>query len=147
MFDQMPERTLATWNSMITSYGVHGHGAEAVTLFKEMESSGVFPDEITFNAVLSACTRAQMGKEAVEFFHVMREKYQISPTVENYRCLAELLDQARELEKENLRLLLCQLHFDTRRALLAACYSCGATTAEDLLRSSTDEDKRLALYQ
>ncbi|CAD5195859.1 unnamed protein product [Musa acuminata subsp. malaccensis] len=30
VFDHMPVKSVATWNSMITSFGVHGRGKEAV---------------------------------------------------------------------------------------------------------------------
>ncbi|XP_078447166.1 pentatricopeptide repeat-containing protein At3g26630, chloroplastic-like [Wolffia australiana] len=75
VFDDAPRRTLAVWNAMIASSGVHGHGAEAVSLFREMESSGLRPDNITFYGVLSACARSGMIREAAELSHLMTDKY------------------------------------------------------------------------
>ncbi|CAA7404955.1 unnamed protein product [Spirodela intermedia] len=132
VFDGMLERTLATWNAMITSSGIHGHGAEAVTLFREMEAAGLRPDEITFRGVLSACARARMTREALELFRLMLEEYETAPTADHYRCVAEILDQAGESE---VCRLLEQLSADVRRALLVACRSYGATKAEALVHS------------
>ncbi|KAF2301713.1 hypothetical protein GH714_028754 [Hevea brasiliensis] len=47
VFDQMPIKSLATWNSMITSMGVHGWGKEALAVFAKMEEANVQPDAIT----------------------------------------------------------------------------------------------------
>ncbi|KAF8400109.1 hypothetical protein HHK36_015984 [Tetracentron sinense] len=58
VFDKMQNKTVATWNSMITSLGVHGRGEEALALFAEMENVNVRPDAITFVGVLCACVHS-----------------------------------------------------------------------------------------
>ena len=37
VFDSMQVKSTATWNSMITSLGVHGRGEEALDLFAKVE--------------------------------------------------------------------------------------------------------------
>ncbi|XP_020592357.1 pentatricopeptide repeat-containing protein At3g26630, chloroplastic-like, partial [Phalaenopsis equestris] len=54
VFDEMPVKSLATWNSMIGSLGVCGRGKEAVELFREMRRRNLMPDGITFVGVLAA---------------------------------------------------------------------------------------------
>ncbi|KAJ0093030.1 hypothetical protein Patl1_25734 [Pistacia atlantica] len=46
-----------SWSSMISGYGLHGNGAEAVFLYEKMLSLGNKPDMITIVGVLSACGR------------------------------------------------------------------------------------------
>lgn len=59
VFDEMPNRTIVAWNSMISGYDQNGLANEAVSLFKHMQKLGVEPDSTTFVSVLSACS--QMG--------------------------------------------------------------------------------------
>lgn len=94
VFEEMPERSIATWNSMITSLGVHGHGNEAVTLFTKMDKVNARPDAITFVGVLCACVNACMVHEGLEFFKVMTELCNIVPSFEHYRYIFELLGRA-----------------------------------------------------
>lgn len=94
VFEEMPERSTATWNSMITSLGVHGRGNGAVALFSKMDEENVRPDEITFVGVLCACMNACMVHEGREFFKIMTEGYGIVPSFEHYYCMFELLGRA-----------------------------------------------------
>lgn len=45
LFDLMPEKNEVTWNAMISGYGLHGHGQEALKLFYDMLSSSVKPTD------------------------------------------------------------------------------------------------------
>lgn len=93
VFDKMPVKSLATWNSMITSLGMHGRGREAVDLFQRMEKEGnVTPDEITFKAVMCGCLRDGLVGEGCKMFESMIEKYSIEPSADHWSCLAQLLD-------------------------------------------------------
>ncbi|KAE9597167.1 hypothetical protein Lal_00007563 [Lupinus albus] len=57
VFDEMPERNVVAWNSMISGYEQNGLGDEAVALFRKMLKLGVRPDSTTFVTVLSACSQ------------------------------------------------------------------------------------------
>ena len=57
VFDQMKDRNLVTWNSMIRGYAIHGPGEDALELFYKLEE--LFhkleePNEFSFFAALSA---------------------------------------------------------------------------------------------
>lgn len=54
LFDEMPERHVVTWNSMISAYASRNRSREAVDLFERMVSEGVFPDEYTFSGLFRA---------------------------------------------------------------------------------------------
>ncbi|ESR60094.1 hypothetical protein CICLE_v10018065mg [Citrus x clementina] len=95
VFDKMEIKNLATWNSMITSLGVHGHGEEALALFAQMENANVQPDAITFVGVLCACVHTNNVNEGYRYFRYMREHYGISPIEEHYTCLIELYNRAK----------------------------------------------------
>ncbi|KAJ4826477.1 Pentatricopeptide repeat-containing protein, chloroplastic [Turnera subulata] len=103
VFDKMEIKTLATWNAMITSLGVHGYGMEAIDLFAEMVVARVRPDAVTFVGVLCACVRMNDVEQGYRYFKYMRKYYGIKPILEHYSCMielyrrADLLDEVREL--------------------------------------------------
>lgn len=55
VFDEMGERDLVSWNSMISGYSQMGYAREAVELFGDMRNQGVEPNEMTLVSVLGAC--------------------------------------------------------------------------------------------
>eukprot|EP00250_Pteridium_aquilinum_P011254 c19939_g1_i1 orf=695-3358(-) len=54
-FETVAEKTVAVWNSMITTYVRHGDSQQAIDAFKQMQLQKVTPDKATFINVLSAC--------------------------------------------------------------------------------------------
>ncbi|KAG6778747.1 hypothetical protein POTOM_015092 [Populus tomentosa] len=55
VFDKMRDRSVVTWNSMISGYEQNGFAKEAIRLFDRMKEIGVEPNSATFVSVLSAC--------------------------------------------------------------------------------------------
>ncbi|XP_076912069.1 pentatricopeptide repeat-containing protein At5g15300-like [Bidens hawaiensis] len=94
VFDEMPERTIVSWNSMIMGYGMHGHGEKALEMFLELEKSDLVPNDATFVCVLSACTHAGMVLEGWWYFDLMQRVYMIEPKAEHYGCMVDLLSRA-----------------------------------------------------
>ncbi|KAF9592039.1 hypothetical protein IFM89_011789 [Coptis chinensis] len=87
VFDEMWERSVVSWNSVIMGYGSHEYGAKALEMFLEMEKSGETPNGATFVCVLSACTHAGMVLEGWWYFDLMKGVYKIEPKVEHYGCI------------------------------------------------------------
>ncbi|KAG5540616.1 hypothetical protein RHGRI_020738 [Rhododendron griersonianum] len=58
VFNEMPERNIVSWTVMITRYGKHGLGREAICLFNKMQVEDVEPDGVTYLALLSACSHS-----------------------------------------------------------------------------------------
>ncbi|KAI4986102.1 hypothetical protein ZWY2020_018732 [Hordeum vulgare] len=54
VFDRTPKDSAVTWSAMIGGYVRGGLSSDAVVLFREMQASGVRPDEVTVLGVLSA---------------------------------------------------------------------------------------------
>ncbi|KAK4754095.1 hypothetical protein SAY87_002199 [Trapa incisa] len=59
LFDEIDEKSLVSWNSMIGGYSRAGQTMEAFNLFRRMKEFRVGPDEITFVSLLSACSQAR----------------------------------------------------------------------------------------
>lgn len=94
VFDEMPERSVVSWNSMIMGYGMHGHGEKALEMFMKMERSGLMPNDATFICILSACNHGGMVLEGWWYFDLMHKVYNIEPKVEHYGCMVDLLGRA-----------------------------------------------------
>ncbi|XP_057967601.1 pentatricopeptide repeat-containing protein At4g30700 [Malania oleifera] len=99
LFNRMPEKNVVTWNAMISSFGLHGLGHEALRLFNEMLHSGVRPTRVTFLCSLYACSHAGLVREGDEIFHSMVHDHGLEPLPEHYACMVDLLGRAGQLNK------------------------------------------------
>lgn len=54
VFNQMPERNVITWTSMVTGYAQNGQSDEAMILAREMLRLGLKPNYVTYNSLLSS---------------------------------------------------------------------------------------------
>ncbi|KAG8387906.1 hypothetical protein BUALT_Bualt02G0070100 [Buddleja alternifolia] len=97
VFNQMGKRDVVSWNSLISSYGIHGLGLKALEVFKEMVRLGVSPSPITFVSVLGACSHSGLVDEGKLLFDSMVKEHKIHPTVEHYACMVDLLGRANRL--------------------------------------------------
>ncbi|XP_059663497.1 pentatricopeptide repeat-containing protein At5g27110-like [Cornus florida] len=98
-FNQLPERDIVSWTSMIMAYGSHGQAFEALKLFNKLQRSNMKLDRITFLAVMSACSHAGLVDEGFYYFNLMTTDYGIKPTIEDYSCLMDLLGRAGRLHE------------------------------------------------
>ncbi|GLU20249.1 hypothetical protein SLE2022_364590 [Rubroshorea leprosula] len=63
LFDEMPERHIVTWNSMIASYIGNKRSKDAIGIFRRMVLEGVFPDEYTFSSVFKAFSELDIERD------------------------------------------------------------------------------------
>lgn len=88
------------WNVMISGFGLHGRGEEALRLFRRMTGGeGVSPDHITLTSLLSACSHAGLVEEGKQIFQEMSEKLAMVPMVKHYACVVDMLGRAGRLEE------------------------------------------------
>ncbi|XP_057972554.1 pentatricopeptide repeat-containing protein At4g21065-like [Malania oleifera] len=99
IFQETPQRSVSTWNSMIGGLAMHGFGLEALEKFEQMQMSGTKPDSITLIGVLSACTHSGLVEEGKEYFRSMRSRFGIEPSIKHYGCLVDLLCRAGHLHE------------------------------------------------
>lgn len=97
IFDRMEIKNVVSWTSMITGYAAHGLGLQAIEVFEQMISMGFKPNEVTFIAVLSACSHCGLVEQGINCFYLMVEKYGITPRVDHYTCLVDMLGRAGKL--------------------------------------------------
>ncbi|XP_062222739.1 pentatricopeptide repeat-containing protein At1g33350 [Phragmites australis] len=94
MFDEVSDRGLITWNSLINCLALHGHNKCAISAFNAMRDEGVEPDEVTFVGLLNACTHGGFVDEGLRYFELMHHEYGIEPEIEHYGCIVDLLGRA-----------------------------------------------------
>lgn len=99
-FNGLSSKGVSSWNCMIGGLAMHGKGKEAIALVKKMESETLMtPDYVTFVNVLGACAHSGLVEEGKYYFSYMTKVYGISPGMEHYGCLVDLLGRAGLLEE------------------------------------------------
>ncbi|KAJ9550445.1 hypothetical protein OSB04_014490 [Centaurea solstitialis] len=60
VFSRMEQRNVISWTSIVTSFAKHGMATRALETFHQMLNAGMKPNEVTYIAVLSACSHVGM---------------------------------------------------------------------------------------
>ncbi|XP_050382365.1 pentatricopeptide repeat-containing protein At2g37310 [Argentina anserina] len=99
VFDQSKYKSLVIWTAIISAYAAHGNAYVSIGLFHKMLGCGIQPDEVTFTAVLTACSHSGEVHEAWKIFNSMIPVYGIRPSVEQYACMVGVLSRAGRLNE------------------------------------------------
>lgn len=100
IFNEMSDRDLSSWNSIIAAYGINGSGISALQKFAELKRSGNYiPNSITFTNVLSACAHAGLLEEGFEIFNCMEREYSVEPNEEHFACMVDLLGRSGRIDE------------------------------------------------
>ncbi|XP_031478520.1 pentatricopeptide repeat-containing protein At2g45350, chloroplastic-like [Nymphaea colorata] len=99
IFRTLQHKELDHWNTMIGGLALHGDTDAALALFSEMEKQPLQPNDITFIAVLTACSHGGLVHEGRLYFEFMRTAYNIKPKVQHYGCMVDILGRAGLLEE------------------------------------------------
>lgn len=146
VFDCMSFKDSVSWNSMIASYGTHGLGKEALSVFLQMIETYKKPDQITFSSLLSALSHSGLIEEGQYWFNLMQAEYKIKPAEKHYACIVDLLSRAGKI-KEALDVV---YSMDTEPgpavwvSLLSGCYnhgefSIGEVAANKIIELNPDD--------
>jgi pentatricopeptide repeat protein len=99
LFYAIPEKSVVSWTTMIAGCALNGEFTEALYHFSQMLELGLKPNHITFLAVLQACTHGGLLEKGWEYFAMMTKKYDISPGLDHYSCMAALLGRRGRLKE------------------------------------------------
>ncbi|XP_030493978.2 pentatricopeptide repeat-containing protein At2g20540 [Cannabis sativa] len=138
IFHEMPQKDTVCWNAMISAMAINGDGEAALELFRDMEKTGVQPDDITFIAIFTACSYSGMAYEGLRMFEKMRGVYRIEPKTEHYGCMVDLLSRAGHFEEAKQiiqRVIISTNPSEEKvawRAFLSACCTHGQTQLAEL---------------
>lgn len=99
VFDKMPQKDVVTWNSMIRALALNGFAKDAIRLFERMKEQNFKPTDITFLAVLTACTHAGFVDLGLRIFNCIKLEHNIDPEIEHYACVVDLYCKAGRLKE------------------------------------------------
>lgn len=122
IFKTLPRRNIISWNAIITGYGMHGCGYEAILSFLQMLEDGFQPNGVTFISLLSACSHSGLIEQGLEIFHSMVQDFNITPELAHYGCVVDLLGRGGCLDeaKEFIKMMPIEPDASVWRALLSA---------------------------
>lgn len=93
------KRKVWPWNAMIGGFAMHGKPNEAIKVFEQMKVEKVSPNKVTFIVLLNACSHGYMVEEGKLYFKLMVSDSGISPEIEHYGCMVDLLSRSGLLKE------------------------------------------------
>ncbi|XP_057492162.1 pentatricopeptide repeat-containing protein At3g14330-like [Actinidia eriantha] len=99
IFGGMKRKDLTSWNTVLSGYAINGLMTKAMGFFDELLDSGLCPDGITFVALLSGCSHAGLTNEGQALFDKMKTEFGISPSLEHYACLVDILGRGGRIKE------------------------------------------------
>ncbi|KAK8968557.1 Pentatricopeptide repeat-containing protein [Platanthera guangdongensis] len=143
LFDATTLKDLVNWNGMVTSYAHHGCGQDAILLFDKMRRRGIKPNDVTYIALLSACSHSGLVEEGLKIFESLTKDGSTDLRVDHYSCLVDLFSRAGLLDL--IKELISGLNIEkfstfSWGALLDGCYyhknaNLGKLAAMELLKT------------
>ncbi|KAH0468656.1 hypothetical protein IEQ34_001888 [Dendrobium chrysotoxum] len=97
VFYRIPQKNYVSFTSLMTGYGMHGRGEDALSIFAEMQKCGLSPDGVTFLVLLYACSHSGMVEQGLKYFETMVKDYGLVACSEHYACLIDLLGRGGRL--------------------------------------------------
>lgn len=99
IFKGMDSHDTVSWNTIICEYSRHGQREKALEAFKNMLDECVSPDGVTFLGILSACRHTDLVEEGKKHFYSMTEVYGLTPSIEHYACMVDIIGRADKLDE------------------------------------------------
>lgn len=125
VFESMEKKNVITWNAMLSGLAMHGKGALVSDMFDQMLEENIEPNDVTFTALLSACSHSGLVDEGRRLFHTLENTCSIRPSMENYASMVDLLGRSGYLQEAEavIRSMPMKPNEVVLGSLLAACSS------------------------
>jgi pentatricopeptide repeat protein len=123
VFKRLSKTNVIAWNAMIGGLAMHGKAKDVLDYFSRMERSGVSPSDVTYIAILNACSHAGLVEKGRSIFNDMVNRAGLQPRIEHYGCMVDLLGRAGYLEEAEELITNMPIKPDDViwKALLGAC--------------------------
>ncbi|KAG1342452.1 pentatricopeptide repeat-containing protein, mitochondrial [Cocos nucifera] len=99
LFENMPQRNLTSWDTMLMGLSNNGLGEDAIDLFSEFNQKGLRPDGQMFVTIFAACGILGAVDEGMLHFESMQKDFGISPVMEHYVSIVSMLGSAGYLDE------------------------------------------------
>lgn len=127
VFDATPQGNVVSWTALIAGYARAGNCTASLQTFEKMQLLSIKPNAVTLLAFLSACSQAGLVDEGVEYFRSMNRDYGITPEVEHYGSVLDLLGRTGDFSrvKDMLSGMTRQPDLAIWLSLLGSCHKHG----------------------
>ncbi|OEL31020.1 putative pentatricopeptide repeat-containing protein [Dichanthelium oligosanthes] len=128
VFDQVQDRDVVVWSSLVSAYAFHGRADVAMSLLRHMkDQDDIRPDSIMFLSLLAACAHSGHADDALKYFDVLTKRYGVEACRDHYSCLVDVLGRAGRLHQayELIQTMPVKVTAKAWGALLAGCRKYG----------------------
>lgn len=94
VFESIAHPDVVIWTALIAGYAERGNCDASLHCYAKMLAANVKPDKLTFLAIIFACSHAGFVDKGVGYFICMSRDYGLTPEVEHYTAVADLLGRA-----------------------------------------------------
>ena len=99
VLEELPIRNVFSWNALIGGCADQGLYRLAAKYLEDMEQRGLKPNCRTYTSIIVACSHAGQVDEGRRHFYNMIEIHGITPDLEHFNCLIDLLGRAGRLHE------------------------------------------------
>ncbi|CAL5378453.1 unnamed protein product [Camellia sinensis] len=142
IFHGITKKDVFSWTAMISGLAMNGQSEKALHFFSQMEmSNDARPNEVTFLGVLSACSHSGFVDKGFYYFEAMTRCYGLTPWLEHYGCMVDLLGRANLLVEAVKFIKSLPIRSDVViwRSLLFACRSHGNVELAEFAANKIEE--------
>ncbi|EFJ16891.1 hypothetical protein SELMODRAFT_72177, partial [Selaginella moellendorffii] len=134
IFQGMEARDTVLYTAVVAAHADNGQLDLAMEYLQAMELQGNSPDQVTFKATVSACAHGGMLDDGLALFGAMLHNYSITPTLEMYSCIIDVLARAGKLRdvEELIRSMPFEPDAAAWTSVLSACRLDGGSENRDL---------------
>ncbi|MED6171419.1 hypothetical protein PIB30_040559 [Stylosanthes scabra] len=99
VFNNMPERNLTTWDTMITLLAKNGFAEDSIDLFTQFKEKGLKPDGQMFVGVFLTCSMLGDIDEGMLHFESMSKDFGIVPSMAHYVSVVDMIGSIGHLDE------------------------------------------------
>ncbi|XP_020999011.1 pentatricopeptide repeat-containing protein At4g32450, mitochondrial [Arachis duranensis] len=99
VFNNMPERNLTTWDTMITQLAKNGFAEDSIDLFTQFKEKGLKPDGQMFIGVFLTCSMLGDIDEGMLHFESMSKDFGIVPSMAHFVSVVDMIGSIGHLDE------------------------------------------------
>ncbi|KAH6761926.1 Pentatricopeptide repeat superfamily protein [Perilla frutescens var. hirtella] len=99
VFSEAEKTNVILWNTMISGFARHARPLEAMMLFEKMQQAFLWPNEVTYVSILSACAHVGLAEKGRKYFDMMKKEHNLSPNVVHYSCMVDILGKTGQINE------------------------------------------------
>lgn len=90
----LPSKNHVSWGAIIAGYSISGDDRMMMQCLYDMRQQGMTPDQMIFTQILTSCSHAGLLEEGCRCFTAIMAEHGMTPSVEQYTCMVDLLGRA-----------------------------------------------------